>query len=578
MDNLKPKFNPAGAFRPIAPTGGGNAHGTARWMTPDEASRLQLWQYQPGSIILGQNSKGDIASLNHQGHVLVLAPPRTGKGIGFVQSNLAGYQGSMVVTDPKGENAAVSHYHRRERLGQNVVVLDPTAKLKSYGPGFDIPTHCFNPLSVFDHANYLEAVDDIERIADALLVIKDSDRDAHWRDGARMFLKALLVFMVFFMPIEDRNLVKFARLANGLELEHGDICLALVHNDHGDPTMRDVIAKSGAWWDKVNIKERGSFISVALRSLSWLNSPVWHDHLSRSDFHPHDLKAGKTTVYIVSPFDKLEDYSPWFRLVLSSCVVAVLRAPNRSSIPTLFMLDEYAATIGRLAALEHAIPYIEGTGGRFAMIFQYLSQMQKLWPEPEYHGIFASAGAHVFFNANDKLTSEYVSSYMGKYGAPTPSGNGVSFVQRDLLTPDEVRTLPQGDLIAFVRGFRPAWLGKIDVRQHFRFKDLLLANPAYAVVQELPRALGTSATGGAPVLSAAEAIARAKQRQQAAPQVSVTMDGLLAALKEKFPGKNMRFEGDLYGYDDVVFNHETGQRETVFMPVLHSSMLTVLAS
>ena len=571
----QPKFSPAGAFRPIVPSAG-TAHGTARWMTPDEASQLQLWHYQPGSLILGQNSKGDIACLNHQGHVLVLAPPRTGKGIGFVQANLAGYQGSMVVTDPKGENAAVSHYHRRERLGHNVVVLDPTSKLKSYGAGFDIPTHCFNPLSVFDHANYIEAVDDIERIADALLVIKDGEREQHWRDGARMYLKALLVFLVFFMPAEDRNLITFSRLANGLETPLDDVFLALVHNGHDNPVMRDVISKSGAWWDKVNLKERASFVSVALRSLSWLNSPVWHDHLKRSDFHPHDLKAGKTTVYIVCPFDKLEDYSPWFRLVLSSCIVAVLRATNRSPIPTLFMLDEYAATIGRLAALEYAIPYIEGTGGRFAMIFQYLSQMQKLWPEPEYHGIFASAGAHVFFNVNDKLTSEYVSNYMGKFGAMTPSGNGVSFVQRDLLTPDEVRTLPPGDLIAFVRGFRPAWLGKLDVRQHFRFKELLLANPAYAVVPEPSKALGNSALPGSSVLSVADAIARAKQQSSSQSQSNLSMAGIQAAIQAKYPGKNMRFEGDLFGYDELEFNAETGRREPVFNPVLHASILSVL--
>ena len=549
------------------------AHGTAKWMQPDEAAKLDFFSYYPHSVILGQNSRGDLACFNRQGHILVMAPPRSGKGVGFVQANLVGYQGSMIVTDPKGENAAVSYLHRKSTLGHNVVILDPTKKLASYGSAISppIPTHRFNPLSVFQNANYVEVVDDIERIADALLVAKDGEREQHWRDGARSYLKAMLTYLVFFMPPDQHNLVALSRLASGLELTVDDVFLALTHNPHPDPVMRDVIAKSGAWWDKVNPKERASFVSVALRSLSWLNSPVWYEHLTASDFHPYDLKSGKTTVYIVCPFDKLEDYSPWFRLVLSTCIVAILRAPNRSNIPTLFMLDEYAATIGRLAALEHAIPYIEGVGGRFAFVFQYLSQMTKLWPNNEHHGIFASAGAHVFFNVGDDFTSDYVSKYIGKYGAMAPSQGGISFVQRDLLMPDEVRRHPETDMIAFVRGFHPAWLGKLDVRKHEAFRKQLQPNPAYAVLPDVKPVLTGQASGGA-MLSAADAIAKAKS----APKI--TASAVAASIAAKYPDKKMRFEEDLYGYDEAWMNPETGRMETVFMPVMHAGLLEMLGS
>lgn len=548
------------------------AHGSAKWMTAEEAGQLEFFRYYPYSIILGQNSQGDLACFNRQGHILVMAPPRSGKGIGFVQANCIGYRGSLIVTDPKGENAAVTADFRKNALGHNVIVLDPTGKLNSYPLDQQIPTHRFNPLSVFDGASYAEAVDDIERIADALLVPKDGEKEQHWRDGARSYLKALLTFLVFFMLPERHTLGMLSRLANGLEMDVNDIFTALVHNPHPDPVMQDVIAKSGGWWDKVNVKERASFVSMALRSLSWLNSPVWHDHLSASDFHPYDLKAGKTTVYIICPFDKLEDYSPWFRLVLSSCIVAVLRAPNRASIPTLFMLDEYAATIGRLATLEHAIPYIEGVGGRFAMVFQSLSQMQKLWPEPEYHGIFASAGAHVFFNVGDQFTSEYVSKYIGKYSAMAPGANGVTFVQRDLLTPDEVRVHPQGDQIAFVRGFRPAWLGKLDVRAHREFQGLLKPNPTYMVLPQgaaSPKPLAAPASGG--ILSMADALAKAKSQP-----VSLSMDSLGATLERLFPGRKMRLENDMCGFDEPWLNPETGQTEMVFMPKMHVDVLKSL--
>lgn len=43
------------------------------------------------------------------GHVLTVAPTRSGKGVGLVVPNLLNYAGSMMVVDPKGENWAVTH-------------------------------------------------------------------------------------------------------------------------------------------------------------------------------------------------------------------------------------------------------------------------------------------------------------------------------------------------------------------------------------------------------------------------------------------------------------------------------------
>ncbi len=551
---------------------GSNAHGSARWMTADEAEELDFYNFHPGCIVLGQNSQGLLCFLNRQGHVLVLAPPRTGKGVGFVQTNLIAYQGSMVVTDPKGENAAVTARFRKRGWNQNVVILDPTGKLKSYGMEEPLSTHSFNPLIAFDNANYAEVLDDIGMVADALLVPKDGEREAHWRDGARSFLSGLLTYLVFFVERDERNLITLSRLASGLEAPLDDIFSALTFNDHPDPLMRDVIARSGAWWDKINLKERASFVSVALRSLVWLNSPIWHDHLKQSDFHPSELKQGKTTVYIVCPFEKLEQYSPWFRLVLSCCTIAILRTPNIAGVPaTLFMLDEYAAAVGRLAMIEQSMPFIEGAGGRFAMIFQYLSQMQKLWPEPEYHGIFASAGAHLFFNVNDQNTAEYVSSFIGTSGAMLPSAGQLSFVQRQLLTADEVRTLPANDLIAFVRGYRPAWISKLDVRKHREFEGRYMPNPVYGIsnANQQPTLTESAAT---PLLSAKTALERSRGA------TDLDLDAMAAAIAAKYPDKDVHVEGDMLGYNQESQNTTTGRMEEIFVPIMHVSLLEALSA
>jgi type IV secretion system protein VirD4 len=56
---------------------------------------------------------------------VTVAPARQGKGINVVIPNLLHFQGSVFVTDPKGELAAVTAAHRAERFGQKVYVLNP---------------------------------------------------------------------------------------------------------------------------------------------------------------------------------------------------------------------------------------------------------------------------------------------------------------------------------------------------------------------------------------------------------------------------------------------------------------------
>ncbi len=550
------------------------AHGSGRFMTPEEGVALQMFDHMPekGSILIGRSQGGDFAFLNRPGHVVTVAPARSGKGTGVIIPNLVTYtRGSVVVTDPRGENCAVTYAYRKS-LGQNVIVLDPAKKLASYGIGEgEIRLATFNPLDDLNHSDIAQVLDDITLKADALLVTKGTDRDEHWRDGARMFLTGILTYCRFFMPIEVRSLITVSYLANGLELKLDDLFKALANNDHPDLHVRTIIAQIGGWFDKINVKERGSFISVALRSLAWLNSPIWHDHLRTSDFRPSDLKAGNTTLFIVCPFEKLEQYAPLFRLVITACIVAVLRGPRRCNVSTLFELDEYEATIGRLDILEKSIPYIEGAGGKYLMIFQSMSQLQRLWPDNEHHSIFANSGAQIFFNVSDQLTSEYVSNFAGKYGAMTPGPGGLSYVQRDLLTPDEVRTMPPDDQLIFMRGQRPAWLAKVNLLEHQPFKAMidsgvLKPNPVHTVQPQLISAdLDTS-----PILSARTSLARAEEKPK------LNLPSLFDALEEKYPDKKLRLDGELCGYDEEWRDPKTGLTETIFVPIIHVDLMSKL--
>ena len=103
----------------------------------------------------------------------------TGKGPGVVVPTLLTYPGSMVVTDPKGENFAITKRHRAT-LGK-VLVLNPLELGKS---------DCFNPMDVIRRGSPME-VDAAAALA--RIMVRPDAREAHWDDKAMTAVKCLVL-------------------------------------------------------------------------------------------------------------------------------------------------------------------------------------------------------------------------------------------------------------------------------------------------------------------------------------------------------------------------------------------------
>ena len=143
---------------------------SARWSTPDEMVG-DLWR-EKGGIRLGYRD-GRVIAWNDDRHILTIAGSRAGKGVSLIIPNLICYEGSAVVVDPKGENAARTAGRRGEGtkgggpgLKQIVHVLDP------FGESGIEKTSSFNPLFALD-ANSPDVIEDIGLFADALITHPD---------------------------------------------------------------------------------------------------------------------------------------------------------------------------------------------------------------------------------------------------------------------------------------------------------------------------------------------------------------------------------------------------------------------
>lgn len=76
-------------------------------------------------IFLGVLDDGRYIRDNAKTHVLLLAPTRSGKGVGHIVPTLLTWQGSLVVADPKGENWELTSGYRKRVMKNKVLQFKP---------------------------------------------------------------------------------------------------------------------------------------------------------------------------------------------------------------------------------------------------------------------------------------------------------------------------------------------------------------------------------------------------------------------------------------------------------------------
>ena len=100
--------------------------GSAAWQVPAETERDNQWK--PGTIWLGRSANGIPLGYRDDRHVTLVAGNRAGKGTSVIVPTILTYTGSMMVIDPKGENATIAAGRRGK--GARRQERKPSASLK----------------------------------------------------------------------------------------------------------------------------------------------------------------------------------------------------------------------------------------------------------------------------------------------------------------------------------------------------------------------------------------------------------------------------------------------------------------
>ncbi|GGM17886.1 conjugal transfer protein TraG [Pseudooceanicola nanhaiensis] len=432
----------------------GDSHGSARFANRKELKKLQ----REDGLLIGRNPHtGRLLHYDGPAHLITLAPTRAGKGVGTVIPNLLAAERSVLVIDPKGENARIAGEARR-RFG-TVHVLDP----------FEVsghPSACYNPLDRLT-PDSLDLGEDAASLTEALVMDPPGQvTEAHWNEEAKAILGGLIMFCVCH---EDRDRRSLATVREYLTLPPEKLRALLELMQDSDEAGGLIARAANRFLGKAD-REAASVLSNAQRHTHFLDSPRIAKCLARSDFAFSDLRHRTTSVFLVLPPNRMDAYSRWLRLLVSQALQDIARDAERPQsaseghserlkTPSLFLLDEFAA-LGRLEAVERAMGLMAGYGLQLWPILQDMSQLKDLYGERA--GTFiANAGVQQVFGVNDFETAKWLSQMIGQEtaGFQTDSfkpGDGPSFSNnltgRDLLTPDEIMQLPPDRQLLRVQG------------------------------------------------------------------------------------------------------------------------------
>lgn len=432
-------------------------------MRADAACRLAF------ASLFGIGLKDRLIRITSYVHLLTCSPAGGGKGVGAVIPNLLSYRGSVVVVDPKGELYRETAKHRRKVLKHKIRRYDP---FNLCGPGGDT----VNPYD-FPRPESPEFIDDVQTMANAMIVRAAEEKEPHWNDNAELFIKGFSAFICTCEPDPaERNLDTMRKLSSSMPKLQ-----ATLEAMQGRDDLDGLIARLGGQMAQHEGEERASILSTFHRQTAFLDSPLMARHFQSSSFDPIELRRRPTTLYLILPANRLESHSRVLRLWINTVMGRITGGKPTERNPVLWIFDEMAH-IGRIPAVENAVTLMRGAGMRCWFIFQSLEQFKTTFGE-KAATVLDNIGTQQFFGITSYETCDtlskrigdetravrtvstqdgYSQSHGGQPQGSTSGGTTVNMqeVSRKLLMPNELLQLPKEVCLIFHSNL-PVVLGKL---------------------------------------------------------------------------------------------------------------------
>ncbi len=481
----------------------GMEHGAAKWGKASDVKKIADNRNEEKNILLNDVVKVSVTSegipfeYQRNNNVFYLAGSGSGKTFSFVKPNLMQCFGSYIVTDPKGQLIhEMGNMFKKE--GYKIKLLDVWSLTNS---------NTFNPFK------YIPVDDtDTETTIDELIDIlveatnkgqKSSTEAPIWGNAEAQLLRALIGYL-HYSHKPGQPYPTFSDI--GLLIENVndkaddpdtpgkiDILMSDLEKDLGSAGKSNYAVRN---WAAFNNNYQGETrINVTSNPTSrfsiFYNEAV--QKLTETD--DMDIESWGTEKTVV--FLTIRALSTSYNFLATMLIKLALTTLTKQAtfehrgklpIPVNFCLDE-VTNLGKIPNLASALATIRSFNISAFLIVQVLKALEAVYKD-ETAGIIGNCDSFVFGGQNltgkkETDDAEYVSHALGtgtidivvdpkkgKNLSPQYSKGG-----RALMTPEEVRTMPNTKSIVFVRGFNPFIFDKYHLNRHPRFNMISDSNP-----------------------------------------------------------------------------------------------------
>lgn len=455
-------------------------YGSARWGKPEDIKPFVDPKFSNNVILtatesLTMNTRPKNPANARNLNCCIIGSSGSGKTRFWLTPQLLQAHSSYCVVDPKG-GVLVQVGRFLQRKGYKIRVFNSVDFSKSMH---------YNPLA------YIKNESDVLKFVNALIANtkgEGKEGDPFWTKAETLLYCALIAYIVFEGPEEEKNLNTLVEMINSMEVKEEDESF-----QNAVDYMFEGLAKrkpqcfAVRQYSKYRLASgktaKSILISCGAR-LAPFDIPQLREIMSYDELGLDTLGDEKTALFFcISDTDSTYNFvvalafSQMFNLLCEKADnVYGGRLPHHVRV----LWDE-AANTGQVPELQKIVAVIRSREISLCLLYQAMSQCKALYKD-HAETILGNMDSVIFLGGREQSTIKEISeSWLGKetvsmYTESRTRGQSESYGQnlqrlgRELMTMDELTTMDGSKCILQLRGLRPFYSRKYDLKQHPNYK------------------------------------------------------------------------------------------------------------
>ena len=455
-------------------------YGSARWGTEKDIKPFVDPKFENNVILtktefLTMNTRPKNPANARNLNACIIGSSGSGKTRFWLTPQLLQAHSSYVCVDPKG--GVLSQVGAfLQRRGYQVKVFNSIDFSKSMH---------YNPLS------YIHNEADILKFVDTLIANtkgEGKEGDPFWTKAETLLYCALIAYIIFEAPAEDRNINTLVDMISGMDVKEDDESYmnAVDYMFKGlEKRKPDCFAvKQYKKYKLASGKTAKSILISCGSRLAPFDIPQLREIMSYDELELDRIGDRKTAVFFT-----ISDTTPTYNFIVALAFSQMFnllceRADNvhggRLPHHVRVLWDEVANT-GQVPSLEKLVAVIRSREVSLCLFYQQYAQCKAIYKD-NAETILGNMDSVVFLGGRESSTIKEISeNWLGKATISMQTegrsrGQSESYNQntqrlgRELMTPSELATMPGDKCILQLRGLPPFFSSKYDLKQHPNYK------------------------------------------------------------------------------------------------------------